>query len=124
MEADRKPDEILLNALVDGELAPAEHAAAAARLAGDREFARAYATLTRLKAGIDEIAADRETLDIRIATPPGSRRRIATIGIPAALAAVVAAIAFMPLLAPAPEAPPVALGRLRKRSPSHSRPIR
>lgn len=108
MEADRKPDEILLNALVDGELAPSEHAAAAARLAVDREFARAYATLTRLKAGIDEMAADREMLDIRIAVPGRSRRRVATMGIPAALAAAVAAMALMPVLAPAPKFAPVA----------------
>jgi anti-sigma factor RsiW len=105
MEADRKPDEILLNAMVDGELAPAEHAAAAARLAGDREFARAYATLTRLKAGIAEIAEDRE-LNIRLA-PPASRRHIAAVGIPAALAAAVAIIAFMPMFVSEPEAPPV-----------------
>lgn len=107
MEADRKTDEILLNALVDGELAPAEHAAAAARLAGDREFARAYATLTRLKAGIAEIAEDRE-LDIRLA-PPASRRRIAAVGIPAALAAAVALVAFMPMFVSGPEAPSAAI---------------
>ena len=107
MEADRKPDEILLNALVDGELAPAEHAAAAARLAGDREFARAYATLTRLKAGIAEIAEDRG-LDIRLA-PPASRRHIAAVGIPAALAAAVALVAFMPMLVSGPEAPSAAI---------------
>ena len=107
MEADRKPDEILLNALVDGELAPPEHAAAAARLAGDREFARAYATLTRLKAGIAEIAEDREP-GIRLA-PPASRRRIAAVGIPAALAAAVAIVAFMPMFVSGPVAPFVAV---------------
>jgi anti-sigma factor RsiW len=103
MEAERKPDEILLNAMVDGELAPAEHAAAAARLAGDREFARAYATLTSLKAGIAEIAEDRD-LDIRL-SPPASRQRIAAIGISMALAAAVTIAAFMPMFVPGPEMP-------------------
>jgi len=108
MEAERKPDEILLNAMVDGELAPAEHAAAAARLAGDREFARAYATLTRLKAGIAEIAEDRETQNIRL-VPPAARRRYAAVGIPAALAAAVAVVAFTPMIVSGPETPPAAV---------------
>ena len=49
-------DLLLLNALVDGELAPQDRAAIAARLAVDRDLARAYATLARLKASIGELA--------------------------------------------------------------------
>jgi anti-sigma factor RsiW len=105
MEPERKSDEILLNALVDGELGPAEQAAAAARLASDREFARAYATLTRLKAGIAEIAEDPAGLAIQL-TPP-AKRRVPAIVVPAALAAAVAVFAFVPLLAPSPEPRPV-----------------
>lgn len=107
MEADRHPDELLLNALVDGELSPADHAAAATRLANDREFARAYATLTRLKAGIADHADDCEALNIRVVLP-ASRRRYAAVGIPAALAAAVAAIAIVPVFMPERESRPVA----------------
>ncbi|MFA6267488.1 MAG: hypothetical protein WC670_17450 [Pseudolabrys sp.] len=51
-----KQDLLLLNALVDGELAPAERATLAGRLAVERDLARAYATLARLKATIGEAA--------------------------------------------------------------------
>lgn len=70
-------DDILrLNALIDGELSPAEHAAVAARLATDRDLARAYASLARLKACVVEIA-DREVapaLPARAARPRRTRR--------------------------------------------------
>ena len=112
MAVDRKSDEFLLNALVDGELAPAEHAAAAARLASDREFARAHATLLRLKAGIAEIVEDRDTPNIQLA--PASRWRIPAVVIPAALAAAVAVVAFMPMIAPRPESPPAKVGATKE----------
>ncbi len=50
----RNEDLLRLNALVDGELAPDEHAALAARIAADRDSARAYTTLARLKAAVIE----------------------------------------------------------------------
>lgn len=50
-------DLLRLNALVDGELAPPERAEIAARLAVDRDLARAYAVLAQLKATI-AVAAD------------------------------------------------------------------
>jgi hypothetical protein len=50
-------DLTLLNALVDGELQPAQRARLAARLAVERDLAWAYATLARLKATIGETAA-------------------------------------------------------------------
>lgn len=95
MAADRKSDENLLNALVDGELSPSEHATAAARLAHDREFARAYATLTRLKATVVECAGT--DADIRL-PPPRRSRRLVAAGIVAALAAALflAVLRFMP----------------------------
>lgn len=99
MEADRQADELLLNALVDGELSPTDHAAAAARLADDREFARAYATLTRLKAGVAEIAEEGVGAEIKLSAPVASRR-YAAVGIPMALAAAVAGIAIIPVFMP------------------------
>lgn len=45
-----------LNALVDGELPPDERAALAGRLASERDLARAYATLARLKAAVGDAA--------------------------------------------------------------------
>jgi anti-sigma factor RsiW len=60
MAADPTPNHDLqrLNALIDGELPPAEHAALAARIAAGRDLAQAHATLARLKASIVEGAAD------------------------------------------------------------------
>lgn len=51
-------DLLLLNALVDGELEPTQRAALAARLAVERDLARAYATLARLKATIGDAAGN------------------------------------------------------------------
>ena len=95
MATDRKSDEILLSALVDGELSPAEHAAAAARLRTDKEFARGYATLARLKAFVAEIADEDEAPGIELAAP-APKRRLAAVS--AALAAAAAILLFMVLL--------------------------
>jgi hypothetical protein len=57
-----------LNALVDGELAPAERAELAARLAIDRDLASAHATLAQLKAAVAETVEACPT--ITIARPP------------------------------------------------------
>lgn len=98
MAADRKSDEILLNALVDGELRPAEHAAAAARLRTDKEFARAYATLARLKAFVAEIADEDEASPIELVPPASTRRRL--VAAYAALAAAAVVFLFVVLLPP------------------------
>ncbi len=95
MATDRKSDEILLNALVDGELSPAEHAAAAARLRTDKEFARAYATLARLKAFVAEIADEDEAPRIELAAPAPKRRRL--VAARAAAAAILLVIVLLPL---------------------------
>ena len=98
MAIDRKPDdELLLNALVDGELGPSEHAAAAARLAGEREFARAYATLTRLKASVVESAEAGAPIELSLPRP---RRpiKLAIAGTAALAATIAAAIYLGPLL--------------------------
>ena len=62
-------DLLLLNALVDGELAPSERAALAARLSVDRDLSRAYATLARLKATIGETIAEAPAISM----PPKKR---------------------------------------------------
>jgi hypothetical protein len=90
MATDHSSDEILLNALVDGELAPAEQAKAAARLANDREFARAYATLSKLKASIAETAKDGSARPLAIGLPRVRRNRL-----PYAVAAGMAAVAIL-----------------------------
>jgi anti-sigma factor RsiW len=98
MDSGPKHDDLLrLNALVDGELAPAERAEIAARLAVDRDLARAYATLARLKAAIAE-DADEATA---IVLPPAKRpiwRRVAAVAACLAVAAGIAALAARDLL--------------------------
>ncbi|HEY7458604.1 MAG TPA: hypothetical protein VH765_07620 [Xanthobacteraceae bacterium] len=104
MATDIKSDEILLNALVDGELSPAEHAAVAARVRSDRDFARAYATLTKLKAGVAEIAEDFEVPSIEGSSIESSRtnvrRRWAMVGAAASAVFVLAAAALFAGLLP------------------------
>ncbi|HTO63073.1 MAG TPA: hypothetical protein VMM15_17640 [Bradyrhizobium sp.] len=65
MDSGRTRDLEKLNALVDGELGPAERAAIAARLATDRDLASAYATLARLKAATAETTEDCPTIVLR-----------------------------------------------------------
>jgi anti-sigma factor RsiW len=89
MATERKSDEVLLNALVDGELSPAEQARAAARLAADRDFARAYATLSKLKANVIETAAVEAGGEIHWPAARSRAWRMAAIGISGALAASV-----------------------------------
>jgi anti-sigma factor RsiW len=75
-----------LNAFVDGELTPAERAAVAAQIREQPNFARAHATLARLKACIAE-SAD-ATTPVAIRWPPRRSQSIAVrIGV-AGLAAV------------------------------------
>jgi anti-sigma factor RsiW len=78
-----------LNALVDGELEPAERAAMAARLAADRNFARAHATLARLKACVIETARAHPGFSL-----PMPQRR-AWHGLAAGAAALAAVLALI-----------------------------
>jgi hypothetical protein len=57
-------DLLLVNALVDGELAPAESAELAARLAVERDLAHGYATLARLKATIADVADEAPAISL------------------------------------------------------------
>jgi hypothetical protein len=79
-----------LNALVDGELAPVERAAMAARLAEDRDLARAHATLARLKANVVAMA----DADQQISLPP-ARRKTQRLAAATAACAVLAGIAVL-----------------------------
>lgn len=84
-----------LNALVDGELPPDERAVLAARLASERDLARAYATLARLKATIGETGAapaDCPAFDLPTRGKSHVARRV-VIG--AGLAAALAVGVFM-----------------------------
>lgn len=84
-------DELLLNALIDGELTPAERAAAADRLASDRDFARAHATLMRLKASVMEVGDGADPIELPSLRKDG--RRLAMLAGSAALAASLTAVA-------------------------------
>jgi anti-sigma factor RsiW len=87
---DNKSNDLLkLNALVDGELAPAERAALAARLAEDRDLARAHATLAQLKATLAQSAEDTPAFVL-----PTAVRRTARWPFVAAAAALVVAVGF------------------------------
>jgi hypothetical protein len=65
MDSGRTHELEKLNALLDGELTPTERADIAARLAGDRDLASAYATLARLKVVTAETAEDCPTIVLR-----------------------------------------------------------
>ncbi len=90
-----------LNALVDGELPPGERAALAGRLASERDLARAYATLARLKATIGDAggaAADCPSFELP------QRRKVRLwrpLAIGAGLAAALAFGVFVTLPRPA-----------------------
>lgn len=94
MANDRTSDFEKLNALVDGELAPAERAEIAARLVVDRELASAYATLARLKATVAENTADCPPIVLRQPRWPLLRRRAAAIAAGAMLVAGVGLFAW------------------------------
>ncbi|MDP2411317.1 MAG: hypothetical protein Q8M26_13655 [Pseudolabrys sp.] len=89
------PDIERLNALIDGELPPAEHAALAGRIAAGREVAEAHATLARLKACI--VASAEQTPTGAFVLPAPKRRLLPAVGFAAAAAAVlIAAIGWYP----------------------------
>jgi anti-sigma factor RsiW len=105
----QRDDIARLNALVDGELSPGEHAALAARLATDRDFAHAYATFTRLKACVVESAEAVPVADIALHARR-SRRPILVAAIVGAAAAACLALLFGATTLIAPRQPtPVVL---------------
>lgn len=97
MATDRAtPDAIeRLNALIDGELPPAEHAALADRIALGRDLAHAHATLARLKACVVENAEQTPTAAF-VLPKPKSRIKPA-LGLAAAAAVLLGAfVAWYP----------------------------
>ena len=98
------PDAIeRLNALIDGELPPAEHAALADRIAAGRDLAQAHATLARLKACIVESADETPVAGIVLPPVPPRRRAFGLAGaaLAAAAAVLLAVFAWMPGQQPA-----------------------
>lgn len=87
----KNKDLLLLSALVDEELAPQERAAIAARLAADRDLARAYATLAKLKASIGEIAGEAPSISL----PLRGRTIWGRIGAAAASIAAIIAVGLV-----------------------------
>ncbi len=92
---DEERDVLRINALVDGELSPAERAQIAARMAADRNLARSHATLARLKASVMEVAEDaRWTLAIPKAAARPRQRLAVRLTAAAALAFAVTSAAW------------------------------
>jgi anti-sigma factor RsiW len=91
MPADRNKDMEALNAFVDGELSPDEHAAVAARIAAEPPLAQAHATLTRLRAGIADYAAATQAPALSLQPRRTHRPLVAAA---AALAALLAGVAL------------------------------
>jgi len=86
------PDIERLNALIDGELPPAEHAALAGRIAAGHDLAQAHATLARLKACIVE-SAEATAVDAIVLPAPKRRLRPALgLGLRLGLAGAAAVV--------------------------------
>jgi hypothetical protein len=92
MATERKTADAIerLNALIDGELPPAEHAALADRIAAERDLAHAHATLARLKACIVEKVES--TPPVEFVLPKPKRPILSVLGMAAAAAIAVFAI--------------------------------
>lgn len=101
---DKNETLLRLNALVDGELAPAARARIAAELAADRELARTYATLAKLKASVIEHADAMPAPDIRSPRRRLPRRALLWGTGIAASAALFLALVGSDVFAPAPVA--------------------
>jgi anti-sigma factor RsiW len=93
MAADRTEDLEALNAFIDGELSPDEHARIAARIAAEPSLARAHATLAQLRAGIADYAAEAEPPVLPVQT---GRARW-PVAAAAAMVALFAGLAFVQL---------------------------
>ncbi len=93
-----------LNAFVDGELALAERAEIAARIASDRDFARAHATLARLKACVTEGADQASPIVMNTAARKPARTAVALAA--GAAAILLVSIAAWNVMQPRREAAP------------------
>ncbi len=109
MATEQRPSDAIerLNALIDGELPPAEHAALADRIAADRDLAHAHATLARLKASVVESAEIGRAVGFELPKARGGRLPVigkaAGFAIGAAAAAVAIFSIFLWLHEPAGE---------------------
>lgn len=103
MATDRKSSDVLerLNALIDGELPPSEHAALAAELALRPDLAHAHATLAQLKAGVVESAAQSAVSDIVLPKPKPRLARPMLAAAVAAACMLIAVVAYQAAREPA-----------------------
>ncbi|WP_119420205.1 hypothetical protein [Desertibaculum subflavum] len=115
------PDWVTLNAYVDGELSPGEHAAVAAAIASDAELARRVASLARLRVATAEAFAA-EIDGIAMPSVPASairpRYRRAGLAAAAVLALAVSMLAWWTLDRPDDQALQAHLGWAA--APEHS----
>ena len=97
MAVERKNPDVMerLNALIDGELPPAEHAALADRIAVERDLAHAHATLARLKACIVEEAESAPPIELVLPRPARRLSLVPGLGMAAAAAALAIIVAFV-----------------------------
>lgn len=93
MAVDRTEDLEALNAFVDGELSPDEHARIAARIASEPALARAHATLAQLRAGIADYTTATQPPVVR--TQPNRARW--PVAAAAAVVALLSAVALFHL---------------------------
>jgi len=105
VDSTRNEDLQRLNALIDGELPPAEHAALAARIAAGRDLARAHATLARLKACVVD-GVERGPVPQVPQLRAAPWRRAAGLAAAAAAAAVLALAIVAEYRRPPPESRP------------------
>jgi anti-sigma factor RsiW len=87
-----------LNALIDGELPPAEHARLADRIAVERELAHGHATLARLKAALVETAVPMKAVELPVRRTVPRRSHIVAAGMAASIA--LAVIVWWPQASP------------------------
>ena len=106
-----RPDDLeRINAFVDGELAAPARAAVAARIAASPDYARAHATLARLKGCVAALAEESTTLAVRARRSWHVRWRIRPItAAAAAAAAVLFAVGFVTIGPPPHRQPSTAL---------------
>lgn len=90
-----------LNALIDGELPPSEHAALAAELSLRPDLAQAHATLAQLKACVVESADQAAMPHIMLPKPKRRLMRPALAAVAAAACALIAVIVYQAAREPA-----------------------
>lgn len=104
MATEWKSSDVLerLNALIDGELPPSEHAALAAELSLRPDLAQAHATLAQLKACVVESAEQAATPNIMLPKPKPRLMRPAFAAAAVVACVLIAVVAYQVAREPAP----------------------